>query len=240
MHGPTCTFRANLTTFSPKGSTWARNPIPRVNDDNVGQHDPDACNGPQKHYTPGCIQFPPVCPQDAGRLPWSTGLLTQGALGVSQDPLAPRRGPRGSSPDRQSTMHRKRARTSAGTFGSTVIPLAAHWVITPGGARMVRARAPAPATGPRASSLTASSCRGPCPPATTCWAGAGTARRPPRSGRTARTSRSPPPISEKDAALVQELGQLQPFIAVFPRECTGQLASLGPIEHLAPLALSGA
>jgi hypothetical protein len=30
--------------------------------------------------------------------------------------------------------------------------------------------------------------------------------------------------SEKDAKLVQKLGQLQPFIAVFPRECMGQLA----------------
>eukprot|EP01046_Picozoa_sp_COSAG06_P023234 COSAG06_NODE_1835_length_8257_cov_14.244300_4_plen_278_part_00 len=63
----------------PKGSTWARNPIPRVNDDNIGQHDPDACKGPLKHYTPGCIQFPPVCPQDTGRMPWSTDGSGQGA-----------------------------------------------------------------------------------------------------------------------------------------------------------------
>ena len=34
--------------------------------------------------------------------------------------------------------------------------------------------------------------------------------------------------SEKDAKLAQTLGQLQPFIAVFPQECVGQLASFGP------------
>ena len=35
------------------------------------------------------------------------------------------------------------------------------------------------------------------------------------------------PCCEKDATLAQKLGQLQPFVAVFPQECTGQLASLG-------------
>jgi hypothetical protein len=34
--------------------------------------------------------------------------------------------------------------------------------------------------------------------------------------------------SEKDAKLAQKLGQLQPFTALFPRECMGQLASSGP------------
>ena len=34
--------------------------------------------------------------------------------------------------------------------------------------------------------------------------------------------------SEKDAKLAQNLGQLQPFTAVFPHECTGQRASFGP------------
>jgi hypothetical protein len=34
--------------------------------------------------------------------------------------------------------------------------------------------------------------------------------------------------SEKDTKLAQKLGQLQPFIAVFPQECVGQLASFGP------------
>jgi hypothetical protein len=45
---------------------------------------------------------------------------------------------------------------------------------------------------------------------------------------------SPPPpapvgASEKDAKLVQKLVQLKPFIAVFPQEYMGQLASFGPI-----------
>jgi hypothetical protein len=30
------------------------------------------------------------------------------------------------------------------------------------------------------------------------------------------------------AAKVRKLGQLQPFLAVFPQECMGQLASFGP------------
>jgi hypothetical protein len=34
--------------------------------------------------------------------------------------------------------------------------------------------------------------------------------------------------SEGDAVSAQKLGQLQPFIAVFPQECAGQLASSGP------------
>jgi CubicO group peptidase (beta-lactamase class C family) len=35
-------------------------------------------------------------------------------------------------------------------------------------------------------------------------------------------------VSEKDAMLAQMLGQFQPFIAVFPQERMGQLASFGP------------
>ena len=34
--------------------------------------------------------------------------------------------------------------------------------------------------------------------------------------------------SEKDVKLAQKLGQLQPFVAVLPQECMGQLASFGP------------
>ena len=34
--------------------------------------------------------------------------------------------------------------------------------------------------------------------------------------------------SEKDAKLAKKLGQLQPYIAVFPQGCTRQLASFGP------------
>ena len=33
--------------------------------------------------------------------------------------------------------------------------------------------------------------------------------------------------SEKDTKLAQKLGQLEPFIAVFPQECMGQLAYFG-------------
>jgi hypothetical protein len=33
--------------------------------------------------------------------------------------------------------------------------------------------------------------------------------------------------SEKDAKSAQKLGQLQSFLAVFPQECTGQLAVFG-------------
>jgi hypothetical protein len=40
-------------------------------------------------------------------------------------------------------------------------------------------------------------------------------------------------LSEKDAELAQKLGQLQPFLAVFPQECMGQLAPFGPTEQLA-------
>ena len=43
---------------------------------------------------------------------------------------------------------------------------------------------------------------------------------------TLNTPDAPP--GEKDATLVQKLGQLQPFIAVLPEECMGQLASSGP------------
>ena len=35
-------------------------------------------------------------------------------------------------------------------------------------------------------------------------------------------------ISEEDVKLAQKMGQLQPFIAVLPQECMGQLASFGP------------
>jgi hypothetical protein len=36
----------------------------------------------------------------------------------------------------------------------------------------------------------------------------------------------------KDAKLAQKLGQLQHFIAVFPQECLGQLASFVPTKQL--------
>jgi hypothetical protein len=37
-----------------------------------------------------------------------------------------------------------------------------------------------------------------------------------------------PALSEKDAKLALKMGHLHPFIAVFPPECMGQLASFGP------------
>jgi hypothetical protein len=49
-----------------------------------------------------------------------------------------------------------------------------------------------------------------------------------RRHRRGRRRELPQPTSEKDAKLAQKLGQLQPFIAVFPHECMGQLASFGP------------
>ena len=57
------------TGVKPAGSTWARNPIPRINDDNVGLVDPASCPGPNGRSGPGCIQFPPPCPFDHGMLP---------------------------------------------------------------------------------------------------------------------------------------------------------------------------
>ena len=41
--------------------------------------------------------------------------------------------------------------------------------------------------------------------------------------------------SEKDAKLAQKLGQLQPFVPVFPQECIGQLASCW--ANLTPFSL---
>jgi len=63
----------------PKGSTWARNPIPRVADDTTGTADPAGCPGPNGRSGPRCIQFPALCPQDNGREPWSTDGSGQGA-----------------------------------------------------------------------------------------------------------------------------------------------------------------
>ena len=53
----------------------------------------------------------------------------QGVPGVPQDPLAPRRGPPGFSPYRESAIglvENARARTSARTFGLAARPAAAH------------------------------------------------------------------------------------------------------------------
>ena len=53
------------------------------------------------------------------------------------------------------------------------------------------------------------------------WAAPGTARYSAAAlGRYSRVRKMP--------RLAQKLGQLQPFLAVFPHECTGQLACLWP------------
>jgi hypothetical protein len=49
-----------------------------MNDDNRGLHDPGSCPGPTSTSGPGCLQFPAPCPQDTGRLPWSTDGSGQG------------------------------------------------------------------------------------------------------------------------------------------------------------------
>jgi len=67
------------TGVVPQGSTWARNPIPRVNDDNRGLHDPESCPGPNGRSGPGCMQFPAPCPMDDGPYAWSTDGSGQGA-----------------------------------------------------------------------------------------------------------------------------------------------------------------
>ena len=51
----------------PVGSTWARNPIPRIFDSKLGLHDPASCPGPSTRAAgspPGCMAFPPPCPWD--------------------------------------------------------------------------------------------------------------------------------------------------------------------------------
>jgi hypothetical protein len=58
--------------------------------------------------------------------------------------------------------------------------------------------------------------------------------RRPGSGETVRSPRHRPPASlsltVKDTKLAQKLGQLQPFTAVFPQGCTGQIASFRPTQ----------
>eukprot|EP00419_Tripos_fusus_P012397 CAMPEP_0172667152 /NCGR_PEP_ID=MMETSP1074-20121228/8242_1 /TAXON_ID=2916 /ORGANISM="Ceratium fusus, Strain PA161109" /LENGTH=438 /DNA_ID=CAMNT_0013483619 /DNA_START=59 /DNA_END=1376 /DNA_ORIENTATION=+ len=58
----------------PKGSMWARNPIPRIWDDKLGLHNPEACPGPstRENPKPGCLAFPAPCPWDTYNV---TGLL---------------------------------------------------------------------------------------------------------------------------------------------------------------------
>ena len=60
------------TTFGPPGSTWARNPIPRVNTDNQGLANEKGCNNTGSsggRNNPICQQFPALCAQDTGTYP---------------------------------------------------------------------------------------------------------------------------------------------------------------------------
>ena len=52
---------------NPPGSTWARNPIPRIWDSKIGLHNASACPGPSAREAgspPGCLAFPAPCPWD--------------------------------------------------------------------------------------------------------------------------------------------------------------------------------
>jgi len=55
-----------------QGSTWARDPVPRINDNNAGLHDAAGCPGPKGDSGPGCLQFPAPCPWDTGMLNCTT------------------------------------------------------------------------------------------------------------------------------------------------------------------------
>lgn len=51
----------------PRGSEWARNPIPRIWDSKAGLHDATSCPGPTTRAAgspPGCLAFTPPCPWD--------------------------------------------------------------------------------------------------------------------------------------------------------------------------------
>jgi hypothetical protein len=48
------------------------------------------------------------------------------------------------------------------------------------------------------------------------------------SGKTVAEACPMEDTSEEDSELAQKLGQFQPFLAAFPPECVGQLASSGP------------
>ena len=63
----------------PDGSTWARNPVPRVNTDNRGLANEAGCNNTGKNggrSNPICQQFKALCAQDTGTYPMCSS--TQG------------------------------------------------------------------------------------------------------------------------------------------------------------------
>ena len=68
----------------PPGSTWARNPIPRIFDSKLGLHDPASCPGPTTRSAgdpPGCLAFPAPCPWDTYT---TDGLVPCGGGGVDR------------------------------------------------------------------------------------------------------------------------------------------------------------
>merc|ERR1712185_79696 len=70
----------------PKGSTWARNPLPRIWDTKLGLHNPDACPGPSTRAAgspPGCLAFPAPCPWDTYN---TTGLVPCDDPGAETEP----------------------------------------------------------------------------------------------------------------------------------------------------------
>ena len=75
--GDKAVFVDGDVTF-PRGSVWARNPLPRIWDSKAGLHDAEACPGPttREQGSPvGCLSFPAPCPWDTyttkGLLPCS-------------------------------------------------------------------------------------------------------------------------------------------------------------------------
>ena len=62
-------FVSGKGVVKPAGSTWARNPIPRVNTDNRGLANEAGCNGRDGRNNKICQQFEALCPQDTGTYP---------------------------------------------------------------------------------------------------------------------------------------------------------------------------
>lgn len=52
----------------PHGSTWARDPLPRIQDNLDGLANASSCPGPNGRSGPGCVSFKPPCPWDHGML----------------------------------------------------------------------------------------------------------------------------------------------------------------------------
>jgi len=57
----------------PKGSTWARNPVPRIHTDNEGMAYVGKCTGGTSPFKSDCQQFPTPCPDLEGVAPGQMG-----------------------------------------------------------------------------------------------------------------------------------------------------------------------